>query len=70
MNTPEKEGKRTAKSGQLKKNTVANAKSFIEPSKKHNENTVKRRDGVTGKIQSTTRFSMLEKKSSEMKWQR
>jgi hypothetical protein len=64
MSTPEKVRRGNGKSGQLRKSQnqpTANTKSFIER-KQCNDNTVKRREGTNGKIQSTTRFSVIEKK--------
>lgn len=59
MNTPEKQKPKRSRGGQFKKSqNNAVTKSFIE-----NKNTVKRREGVNGKIQPTTRFSLGDKKN-------
>jgi hypothetical protein len=67
MSTPEKPKKSGKVTGQFRKSQnqpTANTKSFIEPRRPNNDNTVKRREGVSGKIQSTTRFSVMDKKKS------
>lgn len=64
MNTPDKQRPKRSKGGQFRKSHHANTKSFME-NKKCNDNTVKRREGVSGKIQPTTRFSLGDQKHSE-----
>jgi hypothetical protein len=64
MNTPEKQKPKRSRGGQFRKSHNPNAKSFIE-NKKCNDVTVKRREGVSGKIQATTRFSLADKKHSD-----
>lgn len=67
LTTPPKARKGTVKNKKAKEPHQSLIIKQHETKRPQNDNTVKRRSGVSGKIQSTTRFSIAERKPSDQK---